>query len=91
MTATRRRRQPETRTVADIEVGQHDPMTSLARAAHIDLCGAWEPLSKAKGAGPTCTRAAGHSEGLGHGTGSTHPSIKHVSADRDCIAQKVWH
>lgn len=90
MTATRRR-PDRAATIGEVAEGDVDPMSQLARRCYIDLCGAWEPLSKAKAAGPTCTRAAGHSEGLGRGTGAGHPSLTHVSAPGpNSIALKVW-
>lgn len=91
MTAAARRRSERTETISEVAVGDVDPMSLIARKVRMPLCGAWEPLSKAQAAGPTCTRAAGHSEGLGRSTGLTHPSRTHVSAPaRDFIAQKVW-
>ena len=91
MTAAARRRSERTETISEVAVGDVDPMSLIARKYRIPLCGAWPPLSTAKHTGPTCTRAAGHSEGLGRGTGPGHPSLTHVSAPGpDAIAQKVW-
>lgn len=61
--------------IEDVEVGQIDPMSRLARQVSIKLCGY-----------KRCTRAAGHSEGTGN-----HPALKHVRAvGPDYIADKVW-
>ena len=73
---------PEQKAVEDIQVGQHDPMTAIAKKFSIERCEHSQ----------LCTRTAGHSETGGRGIAAQHPSLKHVSAPgRDSIAEKVWH
>lgn len=81
---------PEQKAVEDIQVGQHDPMTAIAKQFSIERCEHRDFVDGA--AGPPCTRAAGHSEIGGRGIAAHHPSLKHVSAPgRDSIAERAWH
>lgn len=89
MTRARRKRPERAETIEDVQVGDVDQMTALARKMAMPRC-----ELRAFVGGDTdlsCTRVAGHAESMGRGIGADHPSVKHVAAPgRDSIAKKVW-
>lgn len=82
-----RRKASEQRTtpIADINVGDVDTMSVLARSHSLPLCA--QPNLRRP---VSCTRAAGHSESEGLGKAAKHASTKHVSADATGVARAVW-
>lgn len=85
MSPRRSAREQRTTPIADINVGDVDTMSVLARRHSVPLC-AQPNLTRPV----SCTRAAGHSESEGLGKAARHASTKHVATDAKGVARAVW-